>query len=353
MVDPRLEKLARLIVEYSLEIKKGQLLSIAGSPEASPLIQEVVRAAVRKGANVETRISLEGLSEIVLKEASKEQLQYVSPINLLRVKTIDAYLGIWANANTRSMTNADPKKLALASVAGKKINKIFLERAAKKELRWCGTQWPNNAHAQDAEMSLEEYENFVLSAGHLDDADPIATWKKISASQKALVQRMNKSKEVRIVAKDTDITLSVRGRKWINCDGHEYFPDGEVFTGPVEKDVNGPFAVCDLGSIPNVDAIPQAADELMHLEGVSAVVVFGEKDGTLHLSGRSRDDRVHMGNALSAAVEGIPMSSAGGHARMGGGQVSAEHMSGLRPESGMTREEFGDRLFDAMTGELD
>jgi nanoRNase/pAp phosphatase (c-di-AMP/oligoRNAs hydrolase) len=117
--------------------------------------------------------------------------------------------------------------------------------------------------------------------------------------------------------------------------------------------VRAPYAVSDVGQVSNVDTIPQAADELLQLEGVSAVVVSGEKEGTLHLSGRSRDDRVHMGDALAAAVEAIPMSSAGGHARMGGGQVSVEHMSGLRPDSGMTREEFGDRLFDAMAGELD
>jgi len=120
-----------------------------------------------------------------------------------------------------------------------------------------------------------------------------------------------------------------------------------------EREVRAPYAVSDVGEVSNVDTIPQAADELLQLEGVSAVVVIGEKDGTLHLSGRSRDDRVHMGDALSAAVEAIPMSSAGGHARMGGGQVSVEHMSGLRPDSGMTREEFAERLFDAMAGELD
>ncbi|WP_440991017.1 DHH family phosphoesterase [Haloarchaeobius baliensis] len=118
----------------------------------------------------------------------------------------------------------------------------------------------------------------------------------------------------------------------------------------VEKDVDGPFAVCDLGAIPNVDAIPQAADELMHLEGVSAVVVFGEQDGTVHMSGRSRDDRIHMGEALRAVVADIPMADAGGHARMGGGQLSKEHMEGLGPSDGVSRDDFKQRLFDALAG---
>ncbi len=118
-----------------------------------------------------------------------------------------------------------------------------------------------------------------------------------------------------------------------------------------QKEVRGSFAVSDLEDVPNVDAIPQAADELMHLEGVTAVVVFGELDGTLHLSGRSRDDRVHMGDAVRSVVEEIPMADGGGHARMAGGQVSVDHMEGIGPSEGMTREEFVDRLFAAMAGE--
>jgi len=117
------------------------------------------------------------------------------------------------------------------------------------------------------------------------------------------------------------------------------------------KEVRGSFSVCDLESVPNVDAIPQAADELMQLEGVTAVVVFGEVEGTLHLSGRSRDDRVHMGNAVRSVVEEIPMADGGGHARMAGGQVSLDHMEGIGPSEGLTREEFVDRLFAAMAGE--
>ncbi|WP_255170206.1 DHH family phosphoesterase [Natrononativus amylolyticus] len=118
-----------------------------------------------------------------------------------------------------------------------------------------------------------------------------------------------------------------------------------------EKRVEGPFAVCDVGDINNVDAIPQAADELMQLEGVTAVVVYGKYDGTLHLSGRSRDDRVHMGETLRHAVSDIPMANAGGHARMGGGQLSVEHMNGIGPSDGISVSEFEDRVFSALAGE--
>jgi len=118
------------------------------------------------------------------------------------------------------------------------------------------------------------------------------------------------------------------------------------------REVRNAFAVSDVGEVDNVDAIPQAADELLRLEGVTAVVVIGRRDGSLHLSGRSRDDRVHMGKTLSSTVEDIPMGNAGGHARMGGGQLSIEHMNGIGPREGLTCDDFVERLFDAMAGDI-
>jgi aminopeptidase len=114
-----------------------------------------------------------------------------------------------------------------------------MKRSGAGELNWVLTQWPTQASAQDAEMSLAEYEDFVFSAGHLDDPDPVATWKKVSATQQALANRLNRSKEFRIVARNTDLTFSTAGRKWLNSAGKCNFPDGEVYTSPVEKSVNG------------------------------------------------------------------------------------------------------------------
>ncbi|PSQ45248.1 RNA-binding protein [Halobacteriales archaeon SW_7_68_16] len=124
-----------------------------------------------------------------------------------------------------------------------------------------------------------------------------------------------------------------------------------VARATLERDERGSFVISDVGEIPNVDAIPQAADRLLNLEGTTAVIVFGDSEGTLHLSGRSRDDRVHMGETLDAVAETIPMADAGGHARMGGGQISLEHMRGIGPGDGLSRVEFVDRLFDALEGE--
>lgn len=119
-----------------------------------------------------------------------------------------------------------------------------------------------------------------------------------------------------------------------------------------DREVRNAFAVSDVGIVSNLDAVPQAAEELRRLEGINAVVVLAEKDGSLQLSGRSDDNRLHIGKALEAVLEDIPMASAGGHAHMGGGQVSIEHMKGIGPKGGISREELIERLFDAMRGDF-
>jgi len=239
MKDPRLAKLANLLVDYSLVLKPRDIVAINGPAMAAPLFRECYRAALKRGAYVVTDIALDGMGEIFYAEANDDQLKWVSPFAKQKVQRIDASLGIWGSENTKALTSADPKRMAKASAARKAISKTFMDRAAAGKLRWVGTQWPSNSAAQDAEMSLEEYENFVFDAGHLDDTDPIKTWKRISKEQQALTDFLNKAREVRIVAEDTDIKFSVKGRKWINCDGHYNFPDGEVFTGPVEETVTG------------------------------------------------------------------------------------------------------------------
>jgi nanoRNase/pAp phosphatase (c-di-AMP/oligoRNAs hydrolase) len=114
------------------------------------------------------------------------------------------------------------------------------------------------------------------------------------------------------------------------------------------RQVRGSFAVSDVGTLSSADAIPQAAEELITLEGVTAVVVVGEQEnsGVIHLSGRSRDDRVHMGRALGHAVEDIRDASAGGHARMGGGQIEA------REDESFSRDDLTEVIFDSLEGDV-
>lgn len=240
MRDPRLEKLADVLVNYSVGVKPGQLVRINGAACAQPLIVELYRKVLSAGGHPLVRMAPDELAEVMVKNGNEEQLRYVNPVTKFEYETIDCSIGIWAEENTRALTNADPKRLGLTQQARKPLLEIFMNRAAKGELKWSGTQYPTQASAQDAEMSLEEYEDFVFGAGLLNRPDPVAAWKAVSARQQKLVDYLNGRKDYRVVAANgTDVRLSIAGQTWVNCDGHENFPDGEVFSGPVLDSVNG------------------------------------------------------------------------------------------------------------------
>jgi aminopeptidase len=240
MRDPRLEKLADVLVNYSVGVKKDNVVRISGPPLAQPLIAEIYRKVIAAGGHPLLRMNPEELGEIFLKHASDEQLQYVSPLQLREYEAIDCSITIWAEENTKSLSNVDPKRIGVSQAARKPLMAIFMKRAAEKQLHWTGTQFPTQGAAQDAEMSLEEYEDFVFTAGKLNHADPAAEWRKLSERQQRLADFLNGKKDYHVVAANgTDVRMSVAGMRWINCDGHENFPDGEVFTGPVIDSVNG------------------------------------------------------------------------------------------------------------------
>lgn len=239
MRDARLDKLADVLVSYSTAVKKGDLCRISGDIVGLPLIEAIYERVIKAGGNPFVQLSSEAMGDAFYRHATDEQLAYVSPLTMHMVEKIDVSFSLWGNENTKSATNVDPKKQQLTGQARKPFLKRFLERAAKEELRWVGTQWPGPSAAQDAEMSTHEYEDFVFKAGLLHLPDPVAAWKKISETQQRLVDFLDGAKEVRIVGKDTDLRLGVAGRKWVNCCGHENFPDGEVFTGPIEDATEG------------------------------------------------------------------------------------------------------------------
>jgi aminopeptidase len=239
MADPRVEAVAKILVDYSVELRPDQLVRVTGAPEGAPLILAVYRLVLERGAHPFLLVEPEGTEELFYTYASDAQLDYVPPFMKDIVGQIDASIGIWTEVNTKQFTNADPAKQSRRSVARRPIFERFLERAGKRELRWTATLHPTHSFAQDAEMSLREFEDFVYNSSLVHELDPIKAWKKISKEQQRIVRWLNKAKKIHVVGPDTDLKLEVAGRKWINCDGHENFPDGEIFTGPIEDSVNG------------------------------------------------------------------------------------------------------------------
>jgi aminopeptidase len=133
----------------------------------------------------------------------------------------------------------DPSRQQIAQVAQSELMGVYMERSAAGELRWVGTLYPTNAHAQEADMSLEAFENFVFRACHADKEDPVAEWLAVRAVQQQLVDWLLGKEIVTVKGPNVDLQLSIAGRTFINSDGKRNMPSGEIFTGPVEESANG------------------------------------------------------------------------------------------------------------------
>jgi aminopeptidase len=238
-MDPRVAKLAKVLVNYSIALKPGDQFVLRTSPLAEELNLAIYEEAVKTGAHVLVQMSMPGAEELFYKYASDTQLDHISPVRKLITETFDASLYIEAEHNTRSLSGIDPTRMARARKAGAPLSKIAFERSARGELRWGLTVYPTHAMAQDADMNLADYREFVYGAGMLNDDDPVAFWKAEGVKQGKLVSWLKGREKAVLKGSNVDISLSIKERTFIPCDGKYNFPDGEIFTGPVEDSVNG------------------------------------------------------------------------------------------------------------------
>lgn len=239
MYDPRIDKIAQVLVQYSLALQPGQNVMIRSTTLGEPLAVAVYREALRAGAHPHISLSPPDLEAIFFKEASEAQLQYVSPLTEWLTEHFDAFITIGAAANTKALTHVDPARVALHQQARRRLSTRFLQRAAEGSLHWVYTLFPTPAYAQDAEMAFEDYVEFVFGACLPDPNDPIGYWQRKAEEQARIVAWLSQRDEIHVVAEGTDLRLRTRGRVWISADGKENFPDGEVFTAPLEDSVEG------------------------------------------------------------------------------------------------------------------
>src|SRR5437764_200393 len=169
MSEPRAARLAELIVGYSLELQPGKVLRVDAAEPGIPLAVELYRAALRAGAHAYVEVELERLNELLIKEGSGDQLDFVPPAAEIEVDRLDAIATIWSEGNTRALGEAPPERQQRLMAAERKLITRRWGRIAKGELRWCGALFPSQAHAQDAGMSLAEYERFVYRACHVEE----------------------------------------------------------------------------------------------------------------------------------------------------------------------------------------
>ena len=190
MADPRIRKLAQVMVHYSLAIKPGQKVYLQSTPIAHEFNLAFYEEAIKAGAHVTFAIDgayYPGAQEIFLKYASKKQLEFVSPVRKLMIETYDARMVVDAETNTRELAGIDPKRISLWRKANAPLFQKMLKRIGSGELKWCLTVFPTEALAQEANMSLNDYSEFVYEAGMLNAKDPVALWKAEGVKQQKLV----------------------------------------------------------------------------------------------------------------------------------------------------------------------
>ena len=239
MTDERIARHARVVCGYSLKLQPGQLFLISGPALAEPLIVELVKASLALGAVPRVRVIADGTRVAYLSEAGDEQLRTLLPSAEPEMAALDARIAIHAAWNTRELSGVDPAKLAIEREASRPILELNMQRSAAGDMNWCVTAFPCEAFAQDCDMSLQAYERFVYGAGWLDAPDPVAAWQSYATRLEALRDRLEKVSTLRVVAEDTDITVGVAGRTWVASKGERNFPDGEVYTGPIETQTTG------------------------------------------------------------------------------------------------------------------
>jgi aminopeptidase len=279
MADPRVAKLARVLVQHSLNLQPGQLFRITGPHLAAPLMRELTREALLVGAHPFTRVTLEEVEEAFYKTASDAQLRHLPELMRKEIESIDATVSILATENSRALSAVAPERIAARRQATRPLQEQIMQRSAAGTLNWCVTLFPTNGGAQDADMSLADYAEFVYAACKLNDDDPLASWRAARDSQQRIADFLSAHQEIRIVAPGTDLTYRVAGRKWVNCYGDRNFPDGEVFTGPEETSASGHIHY----SFPAIYSGREVSDIRLWFEGGKVVkATAGKGEDLLH-----------------------------------------------------------------------
>ncbi|HEV2820666.1 MAG TPA: aminopeptidase [Solirubrobacteraceae bacterium] len=224
---------ADLLTGYCLDVQSGEQVLVRSTDQAAPLMVELQRAVLQRGAWPLLRVDLPGLSEGFFAHARDVHLDDVAPLELHEAKKVDKVLSVQAPHHLRALAGVDPRQIARVARARLPLREATLRK------RWCSALWPTPALAEQAGMTPEDFAAFVRRALFLDQPDPVRAWQELREVQERLIGRLGTARQLRIEAQDTDLTLSVKGRTWVNSDGRRNMPSGEVFTGPREDSATG------------------------------------------------------------------------------------------------------------------
>jgi aminopeptidase len=278
MPDRRIERYARLLVETCVDVQPGWQVLINSGPLARPLVEEVSRVIARHGAYAILRLSLDGEATNVpwAEEAPEELLANPAPLRAHDFKTADALIAIVAPENTRARMALSPERVGLLQAGHRSI----IERIFSGELTWVGCQYPTPALAQDAGMSLRQFEEFLYGACLLD-------WDAERERMARYAARFDAASEVRIVGAETDLKLSLAGRNAGIDAGRENVPGGEFFYAPVEDSAEGSIAFKEF---PGVHSGREVKGIRLRFEGGRVTDASAESDEDFLLETLDRDE---------------------------------------------------------------
>lgn len=245
MSDPRIDNLARILVRYSIKAEKDQNVGVSSDLAAEALVVAVYEELLRAGAFPVVRLTPPCLTEILLKQGKPHHFTTVTPYERAYVRAMDSTIRVRADTNTRALSSIDPARQSLLTKSKRSLTNVMLRKP------WVLTLFPTEAYAQDAEMSLSEFEDFVYAATFADQDNPVAAWRALKKRQDQLIGKLKGADRIRIVGPGTELSLSVKDRVFVNSDGHHNMPSGEIFTGPIENSAEGhieyDFPVCHGG----------------------------------------------------------------------------------------------------------
>ena len=234
MIHPIHNKWANLLIDYCTSLELGDKVLLSLDTGTGDMVRALYRKVLSVGAHPYLRLEYPELLEDTLELAHDSFFETEARLELHEIEQMQAYIRVRAPQNTKSLQSTNKTKYARLLKKARPVQNVRVQ-----ETRWVGSLYPTNALAQDAGMSLSEFETFVYNAMFLFDDDPVAKWREVHDFQAELIERLKEADEVRIVAEDTDLTMSVKDRSWINSDGHRNMPSGEVYTGPLETSAEG------------------------------------------------------------------------------------------------------------------
>ena len=232
-MDERIAKLARVLTRYCTRAQPEETIGISAPVAAEPLALATYEAMLKAGAYPVLQLSPDGMEQAFYRHGKAHHFDKVSPYQKAYTNVVDGLIRVIASSNTRALSSIDPRKQARVSKASIALRQKILKK------KWTLVLFPTQAHAQDADMSLSEFEDFVYAATFCDRDNPIGAWKALARRQDRLIAKLKGVRDIRIVGPDTDLTLSVAGLTFITSPGTHNMHSGEIFTGPVDTSADG------------------------------------------------------------------------------------------------------------------